>query len=206
MGVLSCRQLLNECAGDLSEALKRARKAKAEAKECCEGELYFACIRIRSGICLFRIYANANIYNNKFVWSLRQLLNQVLCSLGSDLEVALNIKQIDGMLIHSCVFLKFDANVCSTYFHNKVCDFVFKNGALLLLSAFNCNRYYIDWLGAKLVKQLLFSVIVNGIETLSDLLRCEYIYNSKLSTFQAIELFQRKLGCAVSLNLALMLC
>ncbi|XXN13640.1 MAG: hypothetical protein AAI902_00145 [Candidatus Hodgkinia cicadicola] len=206
MGVMKCRQILDECCGDLDEALKRAH---AFNKRCCaafEGDLYLACIRTRLGVCLFRVYANDNIYNNKFVWSLRQLLNQILCNLQFDLETVLSIKQIEGILVHSCILLRFDANVYSVYFHNKVCDFVYKKGALVMLSAFGCSSCYVNWLGAELSKQVLFSVCVNGIETLENLLSCEYIYNSEYNVKQVISLFQSKFDCVVSLNCILMLC
>ncbi|AUG91434.1 elongation factor EF-Ts [Candidatus Hodgkinia cicadicola] len=206
MGVMKCRQILDECCGDLDEALKRANVINSRSINAFEGDLYFACIRTRLGVCLFRVYANVNIYNNKFVWRLRQLLNHTLCNLRFDSETVLNIKQIEGILVHSCVLLRFDANVYSVYFHNRVCDFVCKKGALVMLSAFGCSFCSVDWLGTELSKQALFSACVDGVKTLESLLSREYIYNSEYSVKQVISLFESKFDCVVSLNCVLTLC
>lgn len=144
VGVMKCRQILDECCGDFDKALKRARVLSTRCGSVCEGDLYLACVRTRLGVCLFRVYANDNIYNNKYVWSLRQLLNQTLCDLQFDSETVLNIKRIEGILVQSCVLLRFDANVYSAYFHNKVCDFVYKKGVLVALSAFGCGFCYVN--------------------------------------------------------------
>ncbi|AUG34099.1 elongation factor EF-Ts [Candidatus Hodgkinia cicadicola] len=206
MGVMKCRQVLDECHGDLDEALKRVYIINSRSSNAFEGDLYLACIRTRLGVCLFRVYANANIYNNKFVWRLRQLLNQTLCNLQFDLETVLNIKQIEGILVHSCVLLRFNANVYSVYFHNKVCDFVYKKGVLVMLSALGCSFGFVNWLGVELSKQALFSVCVNGVKTLENLLSCEYICDSEYNVKQFIDLFQSKLDCVVSLNCILIIC
>ncbi|ATW06071.1 elongation factor EF-Ts [Candidatus Hodgkinia cicadicola] len=206
MGVMKCRQVLDECCGDLDEALKRAHIINSRSGDAFEGDLYLACIRTRLGVCLFRVYADVNIYNNKSVWRLRQLLNQILCNLRFDLETVLNIKQIEGMLVQSCILLRFDANVYSVYLHNKVCDFVYKKGVLVILSAFGCGFCFVNWLGMELSKQALFSVSVNGVRTLENLLSCEYIYDSEYSVKQVVDLFQSKFDCVVSLNCVLVLC
>ncbi len=144
MGVMNCRRILDDCGGDLDEALKRACANNARSHIEFDGDLYLAYVRVRLGVCLFRIYANANVYNNKFVWLLRQLLNRTVCGLRFDLETALVNSQIEGILVQFCVFLKFDASVYSVYFHNKVCDFVCKKGVLLILSARGCSRRYLN--------------------------------------------------------------
>ncbi|ATW05992.1 elongation factor EF-Ts [Candidatus Hodgkinia cicadicola] len=206
MGVMECRQVLDECCGDLDEALKRARIINSCSGDAFEGDLYLAYIRTKLGVCLFRVYANINIYNNRFVWLLRQLLNQILCGLQFDLETVLNIKRIEGILVHSCILLRFDANVYSVYVHNKVCDFVYRKGALVMLSAFGCGFCFVNWLGVELSKQALFSVSVSGVKTLEGLLSCEYVCNAGYNVKQVINLFQSKFDCVVSLNCVLMLC
>ncbi|XXN19762.1 MAG: hypothetical protein AAJB65_00120 [Candidatus Hodgkinia cicadicola] len=206
IGIMRCRQILNECSGELAEALQRAQLVCREFKGGFEGSLYLACIRTRFGICLFKLYANSNIYNNKFVWNLRQLLNHILSSLKYDLEVVLNSKQIEGITIKSCVFLKLDSNTYSVYYHDKVCDFIWKKGVLLLLSAFSYNKCYLRWLGMELCKQILFNVVVNNNRTLENLLQCAYIADEKLNVAQLLELFQSKFKCLVSLNCALIIC
>ncbi|XXN13805.1 MAG: hypothetical protein AAI978_00130 [Candidatus Hodgkinia cicadicola] len=208
VGIMKCRQILNECDGDLSEAVKRMQlqlsKSKTETR--FEGDLYIAYVRTRFGICLFKVYANANVYNNRFVWELRRVLNLTLCDLEFDSEIVLNIRQIDGILIHSCMFLKFDDNVYSIYLHNKVCDFVYKKGVLLVLSAYNCDRRYINWLGIELCKQFLFNAVIDDIKSLDKLMHCQYIYNGKYNIEQVIGLFQSKFNCKISINRALILC
>ncbi|ATY93463.1 elongation factor EF-Ts [Candidatus Hodgkinia cicadicola] len=205
VGVMKCRQILNECSGELTEALKRLQSMPAAA-ECFEGDLYVACIRTRFGVCLFRLYANANIYNNRFVWNLRQLLNHILSCLKYDSEVVLNSKQIDGIFIRSCVFLKIESFVCSLYLHDRICDFIWKKGTLLLLSVYNLNDYYINWLGVEICKQILFNAVVNNSKTLESLLRCSYIRNEKLNVIQFIRFFQLKFKCIVNFGCALLIC
>ncbi|XXM90157.1 hypothetical protein AADW59_00150 [Candidatus Hodgkinia cicadicola] len=205
VSVAQCRRVLDECDGDIARALKSIRITSASSGAHFEGDLYLAFVYSRLGVCVFKLYANANIFNNRLVWNLRQLLNRTLCDSECDSEVVLNFKQVDGVLVHSCVFLKFDANTYCVYFHNKVCDFVYKKGILLTLSAFNCDKRRLTWLGTQLCKQFLSSVVINNTTSL-NLLDCNYIYNEKYNVRQLLELFQHKFECVISLNYSFFVC
>ncbi len=87
MSAIKRSQVLDECCGDLDEALKRARRRFR-----------------RVGCCLFGVHDNISVYNNEFVWRLRRVLNRILCNLQFDLETVLNKLRFNAMFI-ACAFI-----------------------------------------------------------------------------------------------------
>ncbi len=100
---------------------------------------------------LFRVCADVNIYDNKFVWRSIRLLNRALCDLQFGLETALSkLKECWRAL--AIQILVFTGCVCA---HSKA-----RGSRLVMLSVRGWG--FVDWLGVQFSKQALFSVCVNG--------------------------------------------
>ncbi|XXM93520.1 hypothetical protein AAHH88_00110 [Candidatus Hodgkinia cicadicola] len=206
VSISKCRQVLDECGGDFDKALELARSVWTSCSLASDfvGEFYLAHVYTRLGVHLFKVYANANIYNNRLAWNLKHFLNRMVSSLPYDTETVLNTKPTEGILVCVCLSLKFDQRIYNFYFHSKVCDFVCKKSALVMISSFTGPKPYLNWLASKLSKQVLFSAVVDGITSLVQLRLAQFIYNDKLKTVDVVNAFQNALSCVVNMEFVLL--
>lgn len=131
---------------------------------------------------------------------LRQALNKIASSLP--LDKCRLLKQIvaEDVMIYACLSLRFDASMIGTYFHGKVCDFVYRKASLILIASFTCQKRKLALLARSLSRQFLSSAVVNNCVSLDSAMLEPYIFDTSKTVTDVVTAFNTANGCKVSIQ------
>ncbi len=157
---------------------------------------YVSCIHTRFGVYVFKLYSDTNVYNNRITWEIRNILNNIIDYNLLNIETFLNIKVINGVLIYSCLGFEYGIETIGLYFHSKTNGFIYSKLVVAIVASYSCKRHGLINLARILSRQCL-SVNINSI---SNILKSNYIYNVNNVIFNMINNFSRRNDCVIDVQ------
>ncbi|MFP3038345.1 MAG: hypothetical protein ACKERG_02710 [Candidatus Hodgkinia cicadicola] len=104
------------------------------------------------------------------------------------------------MMVYACLSLRFDASAIGSYFHGKVCDFVYRKAALTQIASFTCQKWKLTLLARSLSCQFLCSAVVNNCVSLDSAMLEPYIFDTSKTVTDVVAAFDAANSCKISVQ------
>ncbi|PIM95865.1 elongation factor EF-Ts [Candidatus Hodgkinia cicadicola] len=195
-----CTRIVHDNNNDLEKSLKQAYlQIYKPPFNIINGSWFSTIIPTRSKIYLFKLYSNTPIYNNRNNWELRNILNKMINNLPLNTEKIFKLEVVTGIMLHSCIGLKYDATMFGFYLHERVNDSIYKGLALTITSSTPLQRSLIP-LTRFLCRLSYFRTPILQTNILSNITNDTFEANFIKTTQKLIQIFNKTNNCTTTLH------
>ncbi|PIM94854.1 elongation factor EF-Ts [Candidatus Hodgkinia cicadicola] len=195
-----CIRITNENNNDLEKSLKQAYlQIYKPPFNILNGNWFSTIIPTRSRIYLFKLYSSTPIYNNRNNWELRNSLNKLINTLPLNTEMIFKLEVATGIMLHSCIGLKYDATMFGFYLHKRVNDSIYKGLALTITSSTPTQQNLIP-LTRFLCRLSYFRTPIPQTNVLSNITNETFETNFIKATQKLIQTFNKTNNCTATLR------
>ncbi|PIM96683.1 elongation factor EF-Ts [Candidatus Hodgkinia cicadicola] len=194
-----CTKIAHDNNNNLEKSLKQAYlQIYKPPLNIINGRWFSSLILIRPVIYLFKLYSNTSIYNNRKIWELRNILNKTINNLPLNTEKVFKLEVVTGIMLYSCIGLKYDATMFGFYLRERINDYTYKGLALTITSLTSTQQTIIP-LSRFLCRLSYFrtpTIQTNGLLTITNE---TFETNFNTTTQKLIQIFNKNNNCAVTL-------
>ncbi|PIM95021.1 elongation factor EF-Ts [Candidatus Hodgkinia cicadicola] len=195
-----CTRIVHDNNNDLEKSLKQAYlQIYKPPFNIINGSWFSTIIPTRSKIYLFKLYSSTPIYNNRKNWELRNILNKLANTLPLNTEKIFKLEVVTGIILHSCIGLKYDATVFGFYLHERVNDSIYKGLALTITSSTPIQRSLIP-LTRFLCHLSYYRTPIPQTNILSNIINETIETNTIKTTQKLIQTFNKTNNCIATLR------
>ncbi|MFP3037529.1 MAG: hypothetical protein ACKER6_00260 [Candidatus Hodgkinia cicadicola] len=201
LGISVCKTLLNANEGRVDIVLNNLPK-QVVPSQVIDGKFYVGCVKSKLTIYIFKIYANVNIYNNRYLRTLWMALNKATQTLKPERISLIEQLVCEGVMIYACLTLDKYNGVHNLYCHTQLCTFVHESACLVALSSYACERKILCGLAKVLSRHFMCYALCNSHSSLRliDALNSAYIYNNSISASIILAEFERRNVCKINIQ------
>ncbi|PIM96680.1 elongation factor EF-Ts [Candidatus Hodgkinia cicadicola] len=194
-----CIRIAHDNNNDLEKSLKQAYlQIYKPPLDIMNGRWFSSLILIRPVIYLFKLYSNTSIYNNRKIWELRNILNKTINNLPLNTEKVFKLEVITGIMLYSCIGLKYNATMFGFYLREKINDYTYKGLALTITSS-NLSQQAIIPLSRFLCRLSYFRIPTTQTNDLLTITNETFETNFNKTTLKLIQIFNKTNNCTTTL-------
>ncbi|PIM95604.1 elongation factor EF-Ts [Candidatus Hodgkinia cicadicola] len=195
-----CTAIAKTNNNDLEKSLKQAYlQIYKPPFNIINGNWFSTLIPTRSKIYLFKLYSNTQIYNNRNNWKIRNTLNKIINNLPLNTEKVFKLEIVTGIILHSCIGLKYDATIFGFHLHERVNDSIYKGLALTIISSTSTRQNLIP-LTRFLCRLSYLRTPIPKTNILTDIINETFETNFIKTTQKLIQIFNKTNNCTATLQ------
>ncbi|PIM94800.1 elongation factor EF-Ts [Candidatus Hodgkinia cicadicola] len=195
-----CIRIVHANNNDLEKSLKQAYlQIYKPPFNIINGSWFSTIIPTRSRIYLFKLYSSTPIFNNRKNWELRNILNKMINNLPLNTEMVFKLEVVTGIMLHSCIGLKYDATMFGFHLHERVNDSIYKGLALTITSSTLTQQNLIP-LTRFLCRLSYYRTPIPQVNILSNIINETFETNFIRTTQKLIQIFNKTNNCTSTLH------
>ncbi|MGP1912038.1 MAG: hypothetical protein ACTS5A_02805 [Candidatus Hodgkinia cicadicola] len=198
-----CKALLVENSWDAELTLSNLPQ-QSIVTEVSNGYWFVGCVKSRFMIYLFKVYANSDIYNNRYLHLLWSAMNKFTSESSSDKIVLIRKMISEGIMIYACLTFPRLNDTYGLYQHGEISHFVSKTACLIFISSYTCPKRFVFKLAQSVSQHLMCYAICNSNVklTLSKALNSPFAFNTSVTANEVLLKFTELHQCKVTVQRA----